>query len=657
MIARRQRLGTRSAALVIAFALASIAFAAARPAQAVAASIPLATSPYGSPNVTTSDEGTTIDVNPGPAGVYYRATLDPTRTYRLTVMGQDVNGSFVLRLNEDGNLRYVGAPNGPAVYRITGTTSFEALIYRDSPGAYLVRSIVLEDCANLCETDTDLKAEIASALPGLQQALADRDYYQAGQQILGWVAPRIVWASGQPAPIATAGLSAAEIYSDYFQTGYGGVYCGGSADFLHKVLDLFSIPNFELDFGTTTDGLTHATIVIPVSEPSGQVDYRILDPTFNMVLTLINSGEPASIPVALELWRMGLTSRVVFDSSDLSQREVLTDPNGNGEYVETACGSETAPSPGCGFDEAMSLWQPYLLRDGFQSGSAAYLQLLGTTQLFTPDAFGVPQDLQDMIGTFKAAVANGDDSVHIATPPLPPVMSSPPTVTGSAQVGSTLDANPGDWSAVNPVTSEAYRWFACQPGTSTCAPIPAATTSSYTTQPADAGLEIYVSVTAHNQDGDSLPAASVRTAPIEPAARTVTHSTESAPTEPSAAAPAVGPPPVVTPPAVCPRLSGPRSSLTVKLGRSRRAVVVTVHDRGPRGVALIVALRLRVPGRSRHVTVLELIKPPRWLLHAGGTKRLKIPGRAAHAGLVVRVAWVGSSSPFGTCTGVVRRSA
>jgi hypothetical protein len=25
--------------------------------------------------------------------------------------------------------------------------------------------------------------------------------------------------------------------------------------------------------------------------------------------------------------------------------------------------------------------------------------------------------------------------------------------------------------------------------------------------------------------------------------------------------------------------------------------------------------------------------------------------------LVVRVAWVGSSSPFGTCTGVVRRSA
>jgi hypothetical protein len=652
IVPRRRRVTDTLRTLIIASSLALMAFAIARPAAARADSIPLVTSSYGSPQITTTDQGTSIGVNPGPAGLYYRATLDPSRSYRLTLLGQDVNESFVLRLNEDGKLTYVGAPNGPAVYRVSGVTSFEALIYRDSPGSYLVRSIVLADCANTCKTDTDLQAEVESAVPGLQQAIANGDYYSAGQQVLHWVAPRIVWASGQPAPIPTAGLSAAEIYYDYFQTGYGGVYCGGSADFLHKVLNLFAIPNFELDFGTTTDGLTHAMIVLPITEPGGGVDYRILDPTFDMVLTLINSGEPASIPVALELWRMGLTGRVMFQTGDLSQRRVLDDPSGDGNYIQTACGEETGPSPGCGFDQAMALWQPYLQRDGFQSGSAAYLQLLGTTQLFTPDAFGVPQDLQSMIRTFSAAVADGDQSVHIAIPPLPPVLVSSPTVSGVAQLGSTLVATPGSWSAVNPVLAKIYQWSVCDPGTSQCTAIPSATGSSYTPQPADVGREIYVSVTARNQDGDSLPAPSAYTVPIGPGPALPTSLAGSGATEPTP----VGTPPAARPD-VCPRPSALAGSLIVKLARSRREVIVTANDRSLKSLNLSVALRLLVAGRSPHAAATtEVVKPVLWRLRPGETKVLKMRVSARHARLSVRLRW-STTSGLGACRAVMQRSA
>jgi hypothetical protein len=516
----RQQPRVRRRILVHSLFLSAIVAVAVGPARALADPVPLATSPYNFPQVTTDGQGTTINVAPPPSGLYYRATLDPTHTYRLTIMGQNVNGNFVLRLNEDGSLTYLAAPNGPAVYRVTGVTSFEALIYQDSPGQYLVRSITLQDCQNVCQTDSDLKAEITSALPELGIALQTHDYYSAAEMLLRWASPRVVWASGVPAPIDTAGLTASEIYYDYFKPGYGGVYCSGAADFFHKILDLYSIPNFELDFGTTTDDLTHATIVVPTTDSNGNIAYWLLDPTFNLVLNLVNSGEPASVPVALELWRAGLASRVVFDTASLGAREIIYDPMGNGNYVEDRCsaiGGSLSPPPltaGCSLDDSMSIWGPDLQQDGFQTGPPAFLQLLGTTSLFTPDAFGVPQALQTMLSTFKTAVATGDQSVHIATPPLPPVLTSAPSLAGAPILGSRLQATTGGWSAVDPITSTDYQWFSCTLAPTNCRPLPGADSSNYLVQPSDAGDQLHESVIAANSDGDSAPAATPATAPV-----------------------------------------------------------------------------------------------------------------------------------------------
>ena len=105
---------------------------------------------------------------------------------------------------------------------------------------------------------------------------------------------------------------------------------------------------------------------------------------------------------------------------------------------------------------------------------------------------------------------------------VPPSNTSPPTISGTPQVGQTLTANTGGWSGTTPITYT-YQWRRCDTGGGNCNPIGGANGSTYVLQSGDAGFTIRVDVTATNTAG-SATATSAATAVVTQGATTVTFS-------------------------------------------------------------------------------------------------------------------------------------
>jgi hypothetical protein len=94
----------------------------------------------------------------------------------------------------------------------------------------------------------------------------------------------------------------------------------------------------------------------------------------------------------------------------------------------------------------------------------------------------------------------------------PVVNTLPPTITGTAQQGATLTADPGTWSGIPPITY-AYQWRRCDTTGATCVDIPAATATTYKPTSTDVGSTIRVMVTATNSAGSGT-ASSAATAVV-----------------------------------------------------------------------------------------------------------------------------------------------
>jgi hypothetical protein len=92
-----------------------------------------------------------------------------------------------------------------------------------------------------------------------------------------------------------------------------------------------------------------------------------------------------------------------------------------------------------------------------------------------------------------------------------PKNTAPPTISGVAEVGSTLTANPGTWT--NSPTSYSYTWKRCDASGNACAAIANASGKFYTVTGLDQGHTIRVTVKATNADG-SASATSAPTAYI-----------------------------------------------------------------------------------------------------------------------------------------------
>jgi len=81
-----------------------------------------------------------------------------------------------------------------------------------------------------------------------------------------------------------------------------------------------------------------------------------------------------------------------------------------------------------------------------------------------------------------------------------PQNTTKPTISGTAQVGRLLTADPGNWQSSSNITFT-YQWRRCNKGGSNCGDIKKATDKLYTVRRNDAGQTLKVAVTATNSDG------------------------------------------------------------------------------------------------------------------------------------------------------------
>jgi thermitase len=107
---------------------------------------------------------------------------------------------------------------------------------------------------------------------------------------------------------------------------------------------------------------------------------------------------------------------------------------------------------------------------------------------------------------------------------LPPVNSSAPTISGTAQQEKTLTEHHGKWTN-EPLSGYSIKWLRCNSSGAECAAIAGAEGPTYTPVEADVGHELRVSEKASNAGGESEPATSEATLPVSPSYATFGNST------------------------------------------------------------------------------------------------------------------------------------
>jgi hypothetical protein len=128
---------------------------------------------------------------------------------------------------------------------------------------------------------------------------------------------------------------------------------------------------------------------------------------------------------------------------------------------------------------------------------------------------GLTAGLLAAVALVIGAVFGGAGSGSAASAAAPS-NQSPPTISGTAQVGQTLTASNGTWAGTTPITFT-YQWRRCDADGGSCSNISGATDKTYLLKTPDTDNTIRVRVTAKNADG-SAQATSVPTAVVKAAA-------------------------------------------------------------------------------------------------------------------------------------------
>jgi sugar lactone lactonase YvrE len=117
--------------------------------------------------------------------------------------------------------------------------------------------------------------------------------------------------------------------------------------------------------------------------------------------------------------------------------------------------------------------------------------------------------------------ASSAPTAVVTAAPQPPVNTSAPTISGTAQQGQTLTASPGTWTG-SP-SSFSYAWQRCDSAGANCSAITGATATTYVLAEADVGKTLRVVVTATNEAGPSAPTSSAQTAAVTGSGAGVQH--------------------------------------------------------------------------------------------------------------------------------------
>lgn len=113
-------------------------------------------------------------------------------------------------------------------------------------------------------------------------------------------------------------------------------------------------------------------------------------------------------------------------------------------------------------------------------------------------------------GATQAALSVASDAV--AAPPAL-AAATPPSVTGTLEVGQQLTATTGVWTGAAPITY-AFQWYRCDAGGAHCSSVHGATRATYRLVAADAGKTIGFTVNATDATGAKQPAYASLVGPI-----------------------------------------------------------------------------------------------------------------------------------------------
>ncbi len=111
-----------------------------------------------------------------------------------------------------------------------------------------------------------------------------------------------------------------------------------------------------------------------------------------------------------------------------------------------------------------------------------------------------------------AAATSEPTGVVVDAPSDPPAPVSPPTITGTAQVGQTLTAVAGTWTGTAPITY-AYQWQRCDAAGGACVDVTGEADATYLLETDDVGGTIRVRQTGSNTVG-SASVTSEATGPV-----------------------------------------------------------------------------------------------------------------------------------------------
>jgi endoglucanase len=126
-------------------------------------------------------------------------------------------------------------------------------------------------------------------------------------------------------------------------------------------------------------------------------------------------------------------------------------------------------------------------------------------------SFTVAVDAYDAAGNHsQRASISASTSACAGTPPYD---TTPPSISGTAQVGQTLTASNGSWTGTAPI-SYADQWQDCDSAGANCTSIAGATGSTYTVASGDQSHTVRVRVTGTNSAGSSS-AMSAQTAVVQ----------------------------------------------------------------------------------------------------------------------------------------------
>jgi hypothetical protein len=317
--------------------------------------------------------------NHKPEGIGLTYKLDPNKRYLVSITGQFYKIRPLLGIRVAGTPdRILPAPNGKIFYNVFNTSKVTLFLNIHPKIKYQLNSIQFHECPQ-CVDQKELTQLIQKDKPQLD-ILLKRDHLLAAQSLLDWTANRTPFALSREFHDKTENLNrmAPEEIFNLFSLNLAGVYCGGSSLFLNKILTLFGIDSFAVDFGDVNDLLTHTTVIV-AKHSGNRWNYYIFDPTFNVTFHNPANGQFLTFDEILNLPLTNIEKKIRIRQRSLHKRKFLTlrkDEKRCPKIKKSTKEYLVCSIPGYTLQSYFDFNNPMYVKNGYSKNLSGFFQLL-----------------------------------------------------------------------------------------------------------------------------------------------------------------------------------------------------------------------------------------------------------------------------------------